>query len=306
MSTEREILKTVTELPLPELFSISNRLREEYRGDGVDLCAIVNAKSGRCSEDCHYCAQSVRYQTGIKTYPLLSDEEILNRAVEAREAGARRFCIVTSGKKPSKEELKRIGHLVSKIRDTGLLPCSTLGLLSEDEIAFLKDSGLERYHHNLETSESFFPSICTTHSYQDKLRTIESVKKLGLSLCSGGIFGLGETWHDRLEMALLLKKLDPDSVPINFLIPIEGTPLGGRESLSPVEALRIVALYRIVLENKEIRLCGGRHQTLGEFNAMVFMAGVDGLLIGNYLTRKGRSLEDDLNLIRESGLRVIP
>ncbi len=306
MSTEREILKTVTELPLPELFSISNRLREEYRGDGVDLCAIVNAKSGRCSEDCHYCAQSVRYQTGIKTYPLLSDEEILNRAVEAREAGARRFCIVTSGKKPSKEELKRIGHLVSKIRDTGLLPCSTLGLLSEDEIAFLKDSGLERYHHNLETSESFFPSICTTHSYQDKLRTIESVKKLGLSLCSGGIFGLGETWHDRLEMALLLKKLDPDSVPINFLIPIEGTPLGGRESLSPVEALRIVALYRIVLENKEIRLCGGRHQTLGEFNAMVFMAGADGLLIGNYLTRKGRSLEDDLNLIRESGLRVIP
>lgn len=306
MIPKSDILRTVTELTLPELFSITNRLREENRGTGVDLCAIVNAKSGRCSEDCRYCAQSVRYQTGIKTYPLLSDEEIINRAVEAREAGARRFCIVTSGKKPTKEELKRIGHLIGKIRDTGLLPCSTLGLLSEDEIAFLKDSGLERYHHNLETSESFFPSICTTHSYHDKLRTIEGVKKLGLSLCSGGIFGLGETWHDRLEMALLLKKIDPDSVPINFLIPIEGTPLGGRKPLSPVEALRIVALYRIVLEDKEIRLCGGRHQTLGEFNAMVFMAGADGLLIGNYLTRKGRSLEDDLNLIRGSGLVIIP
>jgi len=166
----------------------------------------------------------------------------------------------------------------------------------------LKEAGLERYHHNLETSEAFFPGVCTTHSYQDKLRTIQDVKDLGLSLCCGGIFGLGETWEDRIEMALALREIGPDSVPVNFLTPIEGTRLGSRPPLDPLEALSIVSIYRFILPRKEIRICGGRMQTLGEMNSLVLLAGADGLLTGNYLTTTGRSFGDDLALIRNCGL----
>jgi biotin synthase len=304
MSPE-EILNEVISADLPRLFVLADSMRREKRGERVDLCAIVNAKSGNCPEDCAYCAQSLRHRTDIETFPLLEKEEILRRAREARSWGARRFCIVTSGRKPTPDELGRIAETVSEIRILGLLPCATLGILAPDELRLLKDAGLERYHHNIETSERFFPRICSTHTYSDKIRTIESVRKAGLSLCSGGIFGLGETWEDRLQMARTLRELDPDSVPINFLIPINGTPLGERPMLPPIEALRIVSLFRLMLPEKEIRICGGRHQTLGEFNSMVFLAGADGLLIGNYLTRQGRGVEDDLRLIAGSGLEII-
>ena len=162
--------------------------------------------------------------------------------------------------------------------------------------------GLERYHHNLETSEKFFAEICTTHTYQDKIKTIKQVKETGLSLCSGGIFGLGENWEDRIDMAFALKEINPDSVPINFLTPIKGTKLGIRDYLEPFDALKIISLYRFILPDKEIRVCGGRMQTLGEFNSFVFLAGADGLLIGNYLTTLGRNFEDDLKLIKQFGL----
>lgn len=287
-----------------ELFSSAAKIREKFRGDFIDLCAIVNAKSGACPEDCSYCAQSSKSKSGIEVYPLIRKEVVLEKAKEAKDAGVKRFCVVTSGRRIGKSELLEIISMIKSIRRIGLLPCATLGLLNREELSFLKDSGLERYHHNLETSERFFPEICRTHTYQDKLKTIEAAKSTGISICSGGIFGLGETWEDRIDMAFALRELDIDSVPINFLIPVKGTSLADRAILHPFEALKIVSLYRFMLPKKEIRICGGRMQVLGEFNSMVFMAGADSLLTGNYLTTTGRTFKDDLKLIKEYGLRV--
>ena len=287
------------------LFAAASSIRQSFRGDSVDFCAIVNAKSGACSEDCSYCAQSSKVNTGVAVYPLLEESKIIEKALEAKNAGVRRFCIVTSGRKVSNKELSKLGDMVREIRLTGLLPCATLGLLNEDELSYLRESGLVRYHHNLETSESFFPEICSTHTYRDKLKTIEAALSAGLSVCSGGIFGIGETWRDRVDMAFALKALDVDSVPINFLIPVKGTPLGEHTVIPPFEALKIISLYRFILPDKQIRVCGGRVQALDEFNCMVFVAGADAVLTGNYLTTTGRTFEDDLRLIRSSGLKII-
>ena len=286
------------------LFSFANKIREKFTADSVDLCAIVNAKSGACPEDCSYCAQSSKSKSGIEVYPLIRKEVVLEKAKEAKEAGVKRFCIVTSGRRIGKNELLEIISMIKSIRRIGLLPCATLGLLNREELSLLKDSGLERYHHNLETSERFFPEICRTHTYHDKLKTIEAAKSAGLSICSGGIFGLGETWEDRIDMAFALKELDVNSIPVNFLIPVKGTAMAERDVLHPFEALKIISLYRFLLPQKEIRVCGGRMQVLGEFNSMVFMAGADSLLTGNYLTTTGRTVKDDLKLIRDYGLKV--
>lgn len=287
-----------------ELLASANKIRDAFRGDSVDLCAIVNAKSGACSEDCSYCAQSSRSKTETAVYPLINKNAVIEKAKEARNAGVKRFCIVTSGRKIGKNELKEICSMIKDIRGIGLLPCSTLGLLNKDELKLLKDSGLERYHHNLETSERFFPEICKTHTYSDKLKTIDAAMSAGISVCSGGIFGMGETWEDRIDMAFKLKELGIDSVPINYLIPVKGTPLEEQDMLNPFEALKIVSLYRFILPQKEIRICGGRMQVLGEFNSMVFMAGADSLLTGNYLTTAGRTFSDDRLLIKDYGLRT--
>ncbi len=294
----------IKEEDLLELFLYANKLRNHFRKRSVDLCAIINAKSGACPEDCSFCAQSARHKTGIDIYPLVAKEVVMRKAEEAKENGVRRFCIVISGRKASKEDLKKIGKLIEGVRNLGLLPCATLGLLERDELLFLKDHGLERYHHNLETSERFFPNICSTHTFKEKLRTIEEAKSLGLSVCSGGIFGLGEEWEDRIAMAFTLRELQVDSIPLNFLIPIKGTPLEDIDILSPLEALKIVSLYRFILPDKEIRLCGGRAQVLGEFNSMIFFAGADAILTGNYLTTTGRTYSDDLNLISRLGLEI--
>lgn len=287
-----------------ELFSAASSVRERFRGNRIDLCSVINAKSGACSEDCSYCSQSRISRADIPSYSLVGKAEVMAKAHSAREAGVKRFCVVTSGRKVSQEELREIASMVRAMREIGLLPCATLGLLDRDALSLLRDSGLERYHHNLETSEAFFPRVCTSHTYQEKLKTIDAVKSVGLSLCSGGIFGLGESWQDRIEMAFALRDLGADSVPINFLIAIKGTPLGEREPLPPLEALKIVSLYRLMLPRKEIRICGGRRQILGEFNAMIFMAGADSVLTGNYLTTSGTPYDDDLKLIRQYGLAV--
>lgn len=302
--TEALQISTIQKTEMFDLFAAANRIRQTFRGDSVDLCAIVNAKSGACPEDCSYCAQSSKSKTETAIYPLINKNAVIEKAKEARDAGVKRFCIVTSGRKIGKNELKEICSMIKDISGIGLLPCSTLGLLNKDELKFLKDSGLERYHHNLETSERFFPEICRTHTYSDKLNTIDAAMSAGISVCSGGIFGLGETWEDRIDMAFKLKELPIDSVPINYLIPVKGTPLGEQDMLNPFEALKIVSLYRFILPQKEIRICGGRMQVLGEFNAMVFMAGADSLLTGNYLTTTGRTFSDDLKLIKDYGLEA--
>lgn len=287
-----------------QLFAAATKIRERFRKDKIDLCSVVNAKSGACSEDCSYCAQSSKSTADISVYPLVNEDVVTEKAREAKEAGVRRFCIVTSGRKVAQGELKRIASMVQKVRKLGLLPCATLGLLNRDELTMLKDNGLERYHHNLETSERFFPFICSTHTYPDKMKTIEAAKSVGVSICSGGIFGLGESWQDRIDMAFKLRDFGADSIPLNFLIPIKGTPMEDANLLHPFEALKIISLYRFILPDKAVRVCGGRRQVLGEFNSMVFMAGADSLLAGNYLTTTGTPYEDDLRLIRYYGLEV--
>lgn len=287
-----------------ELFTSANKIMEAFRGRKVDLCSITNAKSGACPENCSYCAQSSRAKTEINTYPLLPNDTVIERAKKAKQQGVKRFCVVISGRMASAKELKDIVRMVSAIRELGLLPCATLGLLNEDSLRALKDAGLHRYHHNLESSERFFPQICSSHTYREKLKTIESVKSVGLSTCSGGIFGMGEEWEDRIDMALTLREVGVDSIPINFLIPIKGTPLQHIEPLNPFEALKIISLYRFLIPQKEIRVCGGRLQTLGELSSFIFMAGADGILTGDCLTTQGRSPEADMRLIKQYGLSI--
>jgi biotin synthase len=299
---EAVVLTESPNLNLLDLLSCAEKIRREYAGNQIDLCAIVNAKSGACSEDCSYCAQSSKNKTGAAVFPLLDKDTILQKADEAKSGGVRRFSIVTSGKKISTSDMRIISSVFQKLRDMGLIPCASLGILSRDELSFLKDKGLDRYHHNLETSERFFPMICSTHTFAERLRTIESAQEAGLSVCSGGIFGMGETWQDRLDMAFLLRDLDVQSIPINFLIPIKGTPLAERETLHPFEALKIICLFRFILSEKSIRICGGREHILREFHPMVFMAGADAMMTGNYLTTTGRTFEDDIRLIRLHGL----
>jgi biotin synthase len=286
------------------LFDLANKFRQKFRGNSIDLCSIVNAKSGACSEDCAFCAQSAHSNTHAKVYPLVDKEEIKRVAESAREKGVKRFCVVTSGKKPSDDELNQICSFISVIRETGLMPCATLGFLAVEQLKRLKDAGLHRYHHNLETSEFFFSEICSTHTYKDKIRTIESAVSLGLSVCSGGIFGLGESWEDRIDMAFALKDIGVDSIPINLFTPIAGTALGDRELLNPMEALKIIAIYRLILPECEIRVCGGRPAALKEKNSQIFFAGADGILLGNYLTTSGRDPDDDLKMIKEMGFEI--
>jgi biotin synthase len=301
---EAEYISHLNGKELIELFFAANKIREFYRKDTIDLCAIINAKSGACSEDCSYCAQSSKNKTEIPVYPLLRKDIIIERAKEAKNAGVKRFCIVTSGRRVNSKELTEIGNMISEIKKLGLLPCSTLGLLTEEELLFLKEKGLARYHHNLETSERYFPEICRTHTYKEKIKTIEAAINVGLSVCSGGIFGMGETWQDRIDMAFKIRELNVDSVPINFLIPIKGTSMDKRDYLEPFEALKIISIYRFILPEKEIRVCGGRIQTLGEFNSWIFLAGADSILTGNYLTTTGRSYINDLKLIKQFGLKI--
>ncbi|GAB6183530.1 biotin synthase BioB [Thermodesulfovibrio hydrogeniphilus] len=281
----------------------ANELRIKFKGNKIELCAIVNAKSGVCSEDCAFCAQSSRYKTNAPVYPLLSKRDILERALEAKKHRVKRFSIVISGRKPTKNELISIADSIEEIKKAGINTCGSLGFLNYDEICYLKDKGLERLHCNLETSERFFTKICTTHNFSDKLKTLELAKKAGLSICSGGVFGMGEEWIDREEMAKVLKNLEVESVPINFLTPIAGTPLENKHPLSPTEALKIIAFFRLMLPEKDIRVCGGR-PLLGDFASWIFLAGANALMTGNYLTTTGRHYKDDLKFIKEHELEV--
>jgi biotin synthase len=289
---------------LSDLFSAAERIRKRFHGDTVELCTIINAKSGACPEDCFYCAQSSRNRSEIEIFPLISRDIILGKAAEAKKSGVRRFSIVTSGKKLGKKELREIAGTIEQIRKIGLGTCASLGLLDRDELSYLRDHGLERYHNNLETSERFFPYICTTHRFAEKVETIEEARSVGLSLCSGGIFGMGETWQDRISLALTTRALGVDSVPINFLNPIKGTRLDHLPPLSPDEALKVISIFRFILPQKEIRVCGGRIQTLGNRHALIFKAGADSVMTGNYLVTTGRTFDDDLEMLIEEGLTI--
>jgi len=290
---------------LVDLLAAAAGIRQHYRGNAVDICSIVNAKSGACSEDCSYCAQSIHHATGAPVYPLIPVDRMSEAAESARKNGARRFCIVTSGRGiESRDDLKNIAKGVKRVREMGLAPCATLGTLTREQLSYLKDAGLDRYHHNIETSRDYFPRICTTHTFDDRLEVLHHARSLGLSVCSGGILGMGENMEDRINMAFSLRELDVDSVPVNFLMPIPGTPLEQVTAITPLEALHSIALFRLILPEKEIRVCAGRGTALGQLHPLVFLAGADGFMIGNYLTTSGLNPEDDLKMIHDLGLRI--
>jgi len=302
--TARE-LSRISGADLWDLFAAAGKLREQYRGTKVDLCSIINAKSGLCSEDCVFCAQSSYYTTGSPAYPLISVDRMDKAAESAKKNGAKRFCIVTSGRGiDSCDDLKQIAAGINRVRERGLSPCATLGTLTMDQLSYLKDAGLHRYHHNIETSRDFFTNVCTTHSFDERLMVLSDARALGLSLCSGGILGLGESMDDRIKMAFTLREIDVDSVPINFLMPIQGTPLEMSDSIAPLQALHAIALFRFILPDKEIRICGGRGSGLGQLHPMILTAGADGFMIGNYLTRSGLDPADDLEMIENLGLSI--
>jgi biotin synthase len=283
----------------------ANAFREQYKQNTVFTCGIINAKSGLCSQDCAFCAQSIHHQTGVTTYPLYDQKTLVEQAIGFADAGATHFSIVTSGFQLNSNEMDTICNAMINIKKkTNLTLCASLGTISAHKANQLKDSGVTNYHHNLETAHSFFDKICTTHNYNDDIKTIHQAKSAGLKVCCGGIMGLGESWEQRVELAFLLKKLDIDCIPINFLNPISGTKLENQPLLSSLEALKCIALYRLIHPEKDIVVCGGREITLKENQSRLFDAGANGLMIGNYLTTPGQQIEKDLSMIQDLGLQI--
>lgn len=300
---EADFLINVSDDDTMLLLAMADRIRQKYAGNAVDCCAIINGRSGKCSEDCKYCAQSAHYHTGVKEYGLLKEEEFFAAAKKAKEAGAVRFSIVTSGRGQSREDdFENICKALRRIRnELGMEVCASLGILTLEQAKALKEAGVSRFHSNLETSASHFPDICTTHTYEDKFATIHNAQAAGLRVCSGGIFGLGETPEQRVEMAFTLKELGIDSVPLNLLNPIAGTPLENSKPLPPLEILRAYAVYRFILPKAQIRTAGGREVNLRDLQALALNGGASGIMIGGYLTTGGRAPEKDLQMLQDMG-----
>ena len=296
------------ETMIPRLFAYSNWLREKHKGEWVKLCGIVNAKSGKCPERCDFCAQSAHFETASPEYPLLSEDEIVARARAAKEMGVREFSIVTSGTKmDDPKELDVIARAIRRVKDeVGLEPCVSLGLQDDASLAKLKEAGLVNLHHNLETSRSHHTTIVKTHGFDEEVEAVMKAKAAGFQTCTGGIMGMGESDAQRVELAVTLRDLGVTHIPVNFLSPIEGTPLYGKVAkLSPLECLRILAVYRMMMPDRDVFCMGGREVNLKQLQSMIFLAGANGMMVGGYLTTGGRNHHDDLHLIRDLGLKVM-
>ena len=288
--------------PLEKLQAGAALIQEKFFGKHIDLCTIINGKSGRCSEDCKYCAQSARHHTGIDEYDFLPTEEILKVALANEKAGVNRFAIVTSGRKLDGKNFERAIDTYKVLRAALKIDlCASHGILSAEQLQRLKAAGVNRYHHNLETSRRFFPQICTTHTYDDRIKTIKFAQKIGLKVCSGGIIGMGETWQDRIDLAFELAVLEIKSIPINILTAIKGTALENLPRLSAEEILRTVAIFRYINPTANIRLAAGR-KFLPDNGAAAFLHGASAAITGNMLTTTNINLQTDLKLLRELGL----
>lgn len=285
-----------------DLLIHADRIRRRFKPRRIFTCGIVNAKSGRCAEDCAFCAQSAHHRSRIDVYPLRGTAELIESGIRLAQAGADRYSVVTSGTALSPSEIENVCRTAETLRGkTNLKLCASLGLLTESMARSLKAAGIDRYHHNIETARSHFARICTTHDFEEDLDTIRAAKAAGLEVCSGGIFGMGETWAQRVEMAFILQELEVDAIPVNFLNPIPGTRLGDRNVMAPLDALACIALMRFVHPRRDITICGGREITLKDLQSWVFFAGANGLMIGNYLTTRGRSIAADLEMIADLG-----
>ena len=287
--------------PLEELSEEAYRLQKQFCGNHIDLCTIVNGRSGRCGENCKYCAQAACHKTGVDTYGFLPQEQIMAHAKANQDAGANRFSIVTSGGALSDKEFEMAIDVYKEMRRTLSIDlCASHGLLTRSQFRRLREVGVTSYHHNIETSERYFPEICTTHSYADRIRTIKMAQAEGLCVCSGGIIGMGETWEDRFDMAFALQELGIESIPLNSLMAIPGTPLEHLTPLSGDEILRTIAIFRFINPTANIRLGAGR-KLLPENGATAFLAGASASITGNMLTTSGTTIAEDMELIKELG-----
>lgn len=303
MITKQEAIE-LYEQPLQELCQKANEIRKQFCSNRFDICTIINGKSGRCSENCRFCAQSAYSHTNAAEYPLLPAEEIVAQAKVNDKQGVLRYSIVTSGKRLSDQEVDKMCEAVQNIKEkTGISVCISFGLLKEEQYRKLKAAGVTRVHNNLETSRKNFPNICTTHTFEDKVNAIRAAQAAGLSVCSGGIMGLGETPEDRIDMALTLRELGIKSVPVNMLNPIPGTPLGQNKKLTAEDMCRIVAVYRFILPDASIRLAGGRG-LLPDKGRSCFLSGANAAISGDMLTTAGITVETDMKLLKELGYEV--
>lgn len=290
--------------PLEELCGKADEIRKHFCSNRFDMCTIINGKSGRCSENCRFCAQSAHNHTGAAEYPLMSAEEIVAQARENDKKGVLRYSIVTSGKRLSDREVDRMCEAVRRIRtETGIAVCVSFGILTEAQYRRLKEAGVTRAHNNLETSRRNFPNICTTHTFEDKVEAIRAAQAAGLFVCSGGIMGLGESVEDRIDMVLTLRELGIKSVPVNMLNPIPGTPFGKNERLTEEDMRRVVAVYRFILPDGDIRLAGGRG-LMGDKGRSCFCSGANAAISGDMLTTAGITVETDRKLLTELGYEV--
>jgi biotin synthase len=290
--------------PLEDISKLSDaayEIKKYFFGNKVALCSIINAKSGRCPEDCKFCAQSIHFNTQADEYDFIDLDMIKHQAKLYKKAGVKNFSIVTSGTTIDDKTLPNLIEGIKIIRQEGLLADISVGILNEEQIEKIKEAGCTAFHHNLETSRSFFKNMCTTHEYDDDVNTVRLAVEAGMYVCCGGIFGLGESWGQRAELALTLKELKVHSIPINFLNPIKGTPYEHRQILSEKEALKIVALYRFILPDKQIRICGGRSAVFTQDRKQdVLKAGASGIMVGDYLTVKGFDLYSDIEMLKEN------
>ncbi|MCI9394974.1 MAG: biotin synthase BioB [Oscillospiraceae bacterium] len=299
--TRLDDLTPLLQAGLEDLCAGADQIRKALRGAGYELCTIINARSGRCGEDCTFCAQSCHHQTQAQEYPFLEVEEIVRQGKRDEAAGVQRYSLVTAGRAVTGPELDQALAAYRRLREeTGLGLCASFGFQSVEDFRRLKEAGVTRYHANLETSRRNFPNICTTHSYQDKIDNIRRAKQAGLQICSGGIVGLGETWEDRLELALDLAELEVDSIPLNLLTPIPGTPLEGTPPLSVEEVRRIVAVFRYINPTAWIRMAAGRGR-FADGGAILFRSGANSAITGDMLTTTGTNIAQDLDLMKQGG-----
>lgn len=301
MIDKQELLRLYN-LDLEELLKISS----QYIKNEVEFCSLINARSGKCSQDCKYCAQSSHYCTHIESYPLVEVEEVRKVALEAKSNHVSRFAIVTSGKTPDESDFDKMLEMIEEINKIeGLRSCASIGILTDEQAKRLAEAGLKRFHHNINTSESYYPEICTTHTWRDRYNTCKLIKKYGMELCCGVILGMGESVEQRIEMALELAEIQPNSIPINILMPIPETPFENYgDKIDEENVLRTLAVFKIANPNSVLRFCGGRMRLSEENQRKALNTCVEGIMVGNYLTTIGKAPEEDIKTMHELGKTI--
>ncbi len=299
--TKDELLKLYN-MNLEDLLEMSSK----YVSDRVEFCSIVNARNGKCSQNCKYCAQSSHYRTNIETYPLIDEDKVIKAALDAKSNHADRFSVVTSGKTPAEEDFDKVVNLIKAVNKIdGIKSCASIGILDEEMAKKLADAGLKRFHHNINTCRSYYPEVCTTHTWDDRLNTCKLVKKYGMELCCGVILGMGETVEQRVEMAMELAEIGPESIPINILMPIPQTPFENyHDKIDEENILRTLAIFKIANPKSVLRFCGGRMRLSEKNQELALKTCVEGILIGNYLTTVGKNPEDDIKTVEKLGKKI--